>query len=118
MKVVAVDDERDLHILYEHFFEPEITQGIIEFQFFHSAKKCLNEVQDKKFILLTDINMPEMNGLELIQKFIEQGQQPVSVLITANPERHPVDLNSVFRVVSKPVDFKLLKELVRDLVNQ
>ncbi len=70
-KIVVVDDEQDVQALYLQRFRRELRAGEIEFQFLFSGKDALEYLDqhstDDIALLLSDINMPGMSGLELLR---------------------------------------------------
>ncbi len=118
MKVLVVDDERDIQTLFEQRFRREIREGHITFAFAFSgaeALRYLDTLQHEAVLILSDINMPGMSGLELLgrikQKFLKP--PPVVMMITAYGD--PENYNAAMRLgaddfLTKPVDFVSLKE--------
>ena len=70
VKILSVDDEMDLELLLTQYFRRQIRKGEYEFKFAHNGLEALTMLlQDKNFdIILSDINMPEMDGLTLLTK--------------------------------------------------
>ena len=73
IKILSVDDELDLEILLTQYFRRKIRKGEYEFTFAHNGLEALRLVLEKKDfdIILSDINMPEMDGLTLLTKINE-----------------------------------------------
>lgn len=70
MKVLVVDDEADMQTLFEQRFRKEIKSGEMDFAFANSGNEALDYLnrQNHQFVLiLSDINMPGMSGLELLE---------------------------------------------------
>ncbi len=76
MKVMVVDDEEDIQSLFKQKFRKEIKAGQIEFHFSLSAEAALNYLENQEeasiVLILSDINMPGMNGLELLRMLKEK----------------------------------------------
>ena len=71
MKILVVDDERDIQQLFEQRFRREIKSGEFEFVFTFSAPEAieyLNRTQHEVVLILSDINMPGMSGFELLSE--------------------------------------------------
>ena len=121
MKILAVDDEKDVQTLFEQRFRKEIKSGEVEFVFANSGNEAINYLNDndrKNLLVLSDINMPGMNGLELLKKIKQEygKPSPVVMMITAYGDQE--NYRTAMRLgaddfLTKPVDFGLLKEKVR-----
>ena len=70
-KILVVDDEPDVELLFRQRFRKEIKEGSMNFHFAFSADTALSYLKSLKpfdvVLLLSDINMPGMNGLELLR---------------------------------------------------
>jgi len=118
MKILVVDDEKDIQTLFEQRFRKEIKEKILEFAFAFSGEEALvylNEHEHEKVLILSDINMPGMSGLELLRqiKQIYHKPPPVVMMITAYGDAE--NFNTATQLgaddfLTKPVDFKVLKE--------
>ena len=70
MKILVVDDEKDMEVLFEQRFRREIKTGEIDFVFAFSGEEALqylNQHVHEAVLILSDINMPGMSGLELLR---------------------------------------------------
>jgi two-component system, chemotaxis family, chemotaxis protein CheY len=117
-KILVVDDERDIQMLFEQRFRKEIKNGDMNFSFAFSGEEALEfmKIHEQEVVLiLSDINMPGMNGIELL-KHIKQDfnpPPPVVMMITAYGDSE--NYNQAMRwgaddFLTKPVDFVSLKE--------
>jgi len=121
MKVLVVDDERDIQTLFEQRFRKEIREKRIEFIFAFSGEKALAYLEQKEhevIIILSDINMPGMSGLELLkhirQKYLEP--PPSVMMITAYSDSENFNMAKLLGAddfLTKPVDFTYLKEKLK-----
>jgi len=118
MKILVVDDERDIQTLFEQRFRKEIKEKILEFAFAFSGEEALvylNQHEHEKVLILSDINMPGMSGLELLRhiKEIYHKPPPVVMMITAYGDAENFDTAKKYGAddfLTKPVDFNMLKE--------
>ncbi len=118
MKILVVDDEEDIQILFQQKFRREIRSGEFIFAFATSGEQALEVLKEQasEFILiLSDINMPGMSGFQLLKKLKEKKPlAPPSVfLITAygdSETRHQAEELGADGFLNKPLDFAALKE--------
>jgi CheY-like chemotaxis protein len=118
MKILVVDDERDIQTLFEQRFRKEIKEKALEFAFAFSGEEALvylNQHEHEKVLILSDINMPGMSGLELLRhiKEIYHKPPPVVMMITAYGDAENFDTAKKYGAddfLTKPVDFNMLKE--------
>ena len=123
MKILVVDDEQDVKVLFEQRFRKEIRDGLMEFAFAFSGEDALvylNEHNHEAVLILSDINMPGMSGLELLshikQKYMKP--PPVVMMITAYGDKENYDTAMKLGAddfLTKPVDFSSLKEKLKTI---
>ena len=121
MKILAVDDETDVQNLFEQRFRKEIKNREVEFVFANSGHEAINYLNDhthEGLLILSDINMPGRNGLELLQKIKQkfENPSPVVMMITAYGDEYNYNQAIKFGAddfLTKPVDFNLLKAKLR-----
>ena len=121
MKILVVDDELDMQTLFQQKFRKEIKEGIVDFVFATSGEQALdylNSNEHEAVLILSDINMPGMSGLKLLEhikhKFL--APPPVVMMITAygDPENYAEAMKlGADDFLTKPVDFILLKEKLK-----
>lgn len=123
MKILVVDDEKDIQPLFEQRFRKEIRSGEIEFAFAHSGEDALTflkNFQHEAVLILSDINMPGMSGLELLKQIKQKYHvpPPLVMMITAYGDeenyKSAMDLGAD-DFITKPVDFSALKEKIKTL---
>lgn len=125
MNILVVDDEHDVKVLFEQKFRKEIRSGEMNFNFAYSGNEALdylNEHEQEAVLMLSDINMPGMSGLDLL-KIIKEDPPvppPIVMMITAYGDQY--NRESALRLgadgfLSKPLDFNLLKDKLKNLVN-
>jgi len=117
MKILVVDDERDIQTLFEQRFRKEIKNKLIVFVFAFSGEEALIYLEQNNHevvIILSDINMPGMSGLELLkqikQKYLEP--PPIVMMITAYGDAENFNIAKQLgadEFLTKPLDFALLK---------
>lgn len=118
-KVIVVDDEKDMQALFKQRFRKEIKQGEIEFFFAFSAEAALEYLNTHKdnclALLVTDINMPGMNGLELL-KIIKQTFSNLKVIMmTAYGDAQNYQTAMDYGAdgyIHKPIEFDELKDKI------
>lgn len=118
MKILVVDDERDVQALFQQRFRKEIKNGDMYFEFAFSGEEALAYMKRNKneaILILSDINMPGMSGLELLENIRKEFQKPVPIvmMITAYGDEENYKIAKRLGAddfVTKPVDFKMLKE--------
>lgn len=119
MKIMVVDDEKDIKLLFEQRFRKEIKSGKLGFLFAFSGEEAQDYLQsngpDNVNQILSDINMPGMNGLELL-KWIKNNYPDLKVaMITAygdqNNYKQAVEYGAD-DYMTKPIDFSQLKQKV------
>jgi len=123
MKILVVDDEKDIQQLFEQRFRREIKSGEFDFVFTFSAPDAieyLNRIQHEVVLILSDINMPGMSGFELLseikKKFIIP--PPIVMMITAygDDEKYHQSIElGADDFLTKPLDFNLLKTKLKSL---
>jgi two-component system chemotaxis response regulator CheY len=121
MKILVVDDEKDIQTLFEQRFRREIRDGSIEFAFAFSGEDALAYLNGHEAVLiLSDINMPGMSGLELLShiKHLYLKPPPVVMMITAYGDAENFQTAKSLGAddfLTKPVDFNLLKEKLKQI---
>ncbi len=118
MKILVVDDEQDIQTLFLQRFRREIREGLFEFSFKFSGEDALTFVKEhdhEAILILSDINMPGMSGLELLRRvrLEKPNPPPIVMMITAygDPENHTLAMRlGADDFLNKPLDFNYLKE--------
>ena len=123
IKILVVDDETSVKRLYLQRFRKETRSGDVELNFAFSGEEALaflNEGDGSDITLvLSDINMPKMSGLELLKIVRERYPSLKVLIITAyvddNNREQAINLGAD-DYLAKPIDFKVLKEKIFDMV--
>lgn len=118
MKILVVDDERDIQMLFEQRFRKEIKEKSLEFAFAFSGEEALTYLRKQNHqtvLILSDINMPGMSGLELLRQIKDKYviPPPRVMMITAYGDAENFEKAKQLGAddfLTKPVDFKYLKE--------
>ena len=120
MKILVVDDEKDVQVLFEQRFRKEIRNKEMEFAFAYSgedALKYLNQLHEA-VLILSDINMPGMSGLELLRHIKEKHHEPPPVVMMITAYGDAENYNTAMKLgaddfLTKPLEFSLLKEKLK-----
>lgn len=116
-KIMVVDDEADLEMLIKQRFRQKIREKEYEFVFAGNGRLALDKLKEQQDIdlVLSDINMPEMDGLTLLSKINEQNTLLRTVIISAYGDmqniRAAMNLGA-FDFITKPIDFNDLEVTV------
>ena len=114
--ILIVDDDSDVLEMADYFFK----EAGVEVHCVESGSRALEEIQEKSFaVMLTDFNMPGMNGLELAEKVREIAPQIRIIMATGHPSQELSDLAvkaGIVRVLAKPLHLEGLLDLVTELV--
>lgn len=113
-KILVVDDEADLEILIKQKFRKKIRENLYEFVFAENGRHALEQLQTHLDVdvVLSDINMPEMDGLTLLTKLNDKHSLLKSVIVSAYGDMENIRTamnRGAFDFVTKPVDFNDLE---------
>jgi len=113
-KILVVDDEADLEMLIKQKFRQKIREHLYEFIFAVNGKQALEqlELHDDVDVVLSDINMPEMDGLTLLSRLSEQNNLLKSVIVSAYGDMENIRTamnRGAFDFITKPVNFEDLE---------
>ena len=123
-KILSVDDEMDLELLLTQYFRRKIRKGEYEFFFAHNGLEALTMLLKHKDIdiILSDINMPEMDGLTLLTK-INEMQNPAlkCIMVSAYGDMGNIRQamnNGAFDFATKPIDLDDLSRTIEKAIEQ
>ncbi len=124
MKILVVDDEKDVQLLFQQRFRKEIRNGEFNFVFAFSGEEALttlNNMEHEAILILSDINMPGMSGLELLEQIKKNYVKPTPVvmMITAygDEENYKTSIQlGADDFLTKPLDFTTLKNKLKNLI--
>jgi len=113
-KILVVDDEADLEVLIKQKFRQKIRDHQYEFVFASNGKHALEqlELHTDVDVVLSDINMPEMDGLTLLSRLSEQNGLMKSVIVSAYGDMENIRTamnRGAFDFITKPVNFEDLQ---------
>ncbi len=116
-RILVADDEPDLELLIRQKFRKEIRDGIYEFLFAQNGKEALNILSNQSDIdlLLSDINMPEMDGLTLLTRITEVSPLTKTVMVSAYGDLDNIRTamnRGAFDFVFKPINFEDLSTTI------
>lgn len=109
-KILVADDEQDLEVLIKQKFRQKIRDQVYEFVFAINGKDALEKIQQHNDIdiILSDINMPEMDGLTLLSKLGETNPLLKAVIVSAYGDMDNIRTamnRGAFDFITKPINF-------------
>lgn len=118
MKILVVDDERDVQLLFEQRFRKEIRNGEMRFAFAFSGEEALQyleQLNHEAVLILSDINMPGMSGLDLLKEIKTKHHEPPPIVMMITAYGDADNYNTAMRLgaddfLTKPLEFSILKE--------
>jgi CheY-like chemotaxis protein len=121
MKILVVDDEQDVQTLFLQKFRKEIREQRVEFAFAFNGNEALTylgQLHHETVLILSDINMPGMSGLELLQNIKQKFENPPPVVMMITAYGDEENYNQAMRLgaddfLTKPLDFSQLKEKLK-----
>jgi CheY-like chemotaxis protein len=122
VSILVVDDEPDVAELFRQRFRREVRQGTYAMHFAASGEQALEKLADgiepQLIVILSDINMPGMDGLTLLGEIKRRRPDLPMMMITAygdDERRRRADELGASEFITKPVDFDQLKAQLRQL---
>lgn len=124
MKILVVDDEKDMQTLFEQRFRKEIREHQMDFAFANSGEEALGFLRQhlhEAVLILSDINMPGMSGLELLKEIKTRYENPPPIVMMITAYGDPENYNQAIQLgaddfLTKPIDFTLLKSKLKTLL--
>jgi CheY-like chemotaxis protein len=122
VSILIVDDEPDVAELFRQRFRREARQGTYVLHFAGSGETALDmldhEIEPQLIVILSDINMPGMDGLTLLQEVKRRRPDLPVMMVTAygdDERRRRALADGAAQFITKPVDFDLLKQQLSQL---
>jgi CheY-like chemotaxis protein len=122
VSILVVDDEPDVAEMFRQRFRREARDGTYVMHFANSGDAALNlltkGIQPTLMVILSDINMPQMDGLDLLAEIKQRWSDLPVIMVTAygdDKRRRRASELGALKFHTKPVDFDLLKTQLRDL---
>ncbi|MBP2305131.1 response regulator [Azospirillum melinis] len=123
--ILVVDDEPDIEDLFRQRFRAELRRGELALHFATSGEEALKSLntglQPEAVLVLSDINMPGMSGLDFLRCLRAEAPHVPVIMVTAYGDtenrRRALDIGAT-ELVTKPVDFVALKKLVQSVIVQ
>ena len=123
--ILVVDDEPDVEVLFRQQFRRELRAGRFAMEFAQSARMALQRItnagDESLILILSDINMPGMSGLELLPKVKAIRPDVPIIMITAygDPDTKRKALeNGAEALLTKPIDFGTLRSEIDSRVGR
>jgi CheY-like chemotaxis protein len=122
VSILIVDDEPDVAVLFRQQFRRETREGVYVLHFALSASEALDrlasEIEPQLIVILSDINMPEMDGLALLREIKKSRPELPVMMLTAygdDDRRRRAAESGAADFVTKPVDFDFLRIRLSEL---
>ncbi|MFM7217131.1 MAG: response regulator, partial [Bacteroidota bacterium] len=122
--ILVVDDEPDLELLIRQRFRRKIQEGLIDFDFAINGEEALKKLSESGRVyevVLTDINMPVMDGLTLLARIKEQEGPYKAVVVSAYGDLENIRTamnRGAFDFITKPIDFSDLETTIEKTINE
>jgi CheY-like chemotaxis protein len=123
--ILVVDDEPDVEALFRQHFRHDLRAGRFIMEFAQSAAAALRRITDatgmQLILVLSDINMPEMSGLELLPKAKALRPDVPVIMITAYGDaetKRKALQNGAEAFLTKPIDFVVLRTEIETRVER
>ncbi|MFT4739091.1 MAG: two-component system chemotaxis response regulator CheY [Cyclobacteriaceae bacterium] len=125
MNILVVDDEKDVQPLFQQRFRKELRSNQVQMKFVLSGEEALAYLEKEGYqdkIILSDINMPGMSGLELLDRIQKSSTPPPPIIFMISAYGDVENKNAAQDLgaqdfFTKPLDFKLLKEKINSLAS-
>lgn len=123
MKLLVVDDERDVEMLFRQKFRKEIRRGLLELEFAFSGQEALDVLKSNDppeiMYIFSDINMPGMSGLDLLKTVKSEFPEIKVSMISAYGDQENYDRameSGAKEFFTKPIDFSSLRDEILKII--
>jgi sigma-B regulation protein RsbU (phosphoserine phosphatase) len=123
-KILVVDDEPDLQLLVMQRFRHQIREGLFQFDFAENGVIALSKIQEQPdySLILTDINMPEMDGLTLLEELRKNTRDDLkAVVVSAYGDMDNIRTamnRGAYDFITKPIDFTDLETTIHKTMDE
>ncbi len=124
IRILVVDDEKDIELLFRQKFRKEVRNKTLELVFAFSGQEALDMLEKSKppnvIYIFSDINMPGMTGLELLDQVKEKYPEIKISMISAYGDKDNYEKaieSGAKEFFTKPIDFDSLRAEIKDLIN-
>src|SRR5580693_9233542 len=125
-KILVVDDEPDVELLIKQRFRRKIKDGGFEFEFALNGEEALRKLNNDESIdiVMSDINMPVMDGLTLLSRLREMDRLLRTVIVSAYGDMRNIRIamnRGAYDFLTKPIDFEdfdmTLQKTIQEIEN-
>lgn len=120
--LVIVDDETDIFKLYEVYLKKEVEAQQIVLHYYEDGNVLIKDFEENKFqidktVVLSDINMPAINGFDLLEKIKDRFDVAVYIVTAYNRDDYKQKAKKLGAIdlIAKPINFKELIILLREV---
>src|SRR4051794_6132146 len=122
-KILVVDDEPDVELLIKQKFRRKIRDGEMEFEFARNGEEALDKIQADSGIdiVMSDINMPVMDGLTLLQRLSGMDRILRTVMVSAYGDMQNIRIamnRGAYDFLTKPIDFEDFETTVQKTIRE
>jgi len=114
--IAVVDDELEMEYIYRLLLEKQIKRGLIKLRFFSDSRNFMAWLKNNEpDLILTDINMPHLDGPTLMEEIKKSGRSIPTYFVSGYDEyefRNIMRELGVYRFLSKPLDFNNVLGLI------
>tara|TARA_Y100000296_G_scaffold84587_1_gene118230 strand:- start:2664 stop:3050 length:387 start_codon:yes stop_codon:yes gene_type:complete len=120
--LVIVDDETDIFKLYEVYLKKEVEASEVVLHYYEDGNELVKDFENSKFqidqtVVLSDINMPAINGFDLLEKIKDRFDVAVYMVTAYNRDDYKQKAKNLGAIdlIAKPINFKELVKLLREV---